>query len=276
MSEPSIRRIVIACDAVCALGPAIETGAAIAAHWRASLHGLFVEDPALLQAAALPFTQQVNLSQGISEALEPEGLERELVALAGQARRWLEDVAGRRGLEWSFSVRREDAASVALAAEDADLLILEAAVRPFGGQFQLDSQWLSAAYDAPQSVLLLRDGDRQGRPVVVLVDAASTGARGAVVAAAEMAGMDDRQIILLAGTGAPAEAEMLGWVGEVSLSAARRCRVETQPAAVADLEDLVARLEGRLLVLNADPAESDKNRLKAIVSGTRCDVLLVR
>src|SRR5689334_15749800 len=56
MTKPSIRRIVIACDAVCELGPAIEVGAAIAAHWRASLHGLFIEDPALLQAAALPFT----------------------------------------------------------------------------------------------------------------------------------------------------------------------------------------------------------------------------
>jgi hypothetical protein len=276
MSEPSIRRIVVACDAVCAVGPAIETGAAIAAHWRASLHGLFVEDPALLQVAALPFTQQINLSQGISEALEPEHLERQLVALAGQARGWLETVARRRGLEWSFSVRREDPASMALTADEADLLILQATARPVGGQFQLDSRWLAAAYDAPQSVLLLRDDDRPGGPIVVPVDAASAGARRAVAAAAEMAGMSNRPIILLAGAGAPAEAEMLGWIRDVSPPAARRCRVEPLPAAVGDLAERVARLDGRLLVLNADLTESDKDRLRAIASSTRCNVLLVR
>lgn len=274
MTDPAIRRIVIACDAVCELGPAIEAAAALAAHWRASLHGLFVEDPALLHAAALPFTQQVNLAQGISEALEPEHLERELVALAGQARRWLEDVAGRRGLEWSFSVRREDPATMALAVDEADLLILQACARPIGGQFQLDSRWLSIAYDAPQSVLLLRDDGHRGGAIVVPVDRASGGARRAVVAAAEMAGIADGPIVLLAGAGAPAAAEMQGWVRDVSAAAARRCRIETQPAA--DLQDQLSRCGGRLLVLDADPADSDKDRLRSIVASTRCDVLLVR
>jgi hypothetical protein len=89
MSELAIRRVVVACDAVCELRPAIETATRLAAHLHASLHGVFLEDPGLRLAAGLPFVQQVTLSPGGSKASSRQRSRSNSAALLGErSGRW--------------------------------------------------------------------------------------------------------------------------------------------------------------------------------------------
>ncbi len=104
MSELAIRRVVVACDAVCDLGPAIETATRLAAHWHASLHGVFLEDPGLRLAAGLPFVQQVTLSPAGPESFELAEIEEQFRGIARRAERTLAEAAARFGLDWSFSL----------------------------------------------------------------------------------------------------------------------------------------------------------------------------
>ena len=169
MSELRVQRIIIACDAVCAMGSAIERAAVLAAHWRAPLHGVFVEDAALLELAALPFSRKIVLSPMLVEALDPEGIARAFGALAGSARQGVAAAAARHGLDWSFTVTRASGSASGLAEEDADLFVLQGAVRPFGGRFQPRSRWIGVACELSRSVLLLLPARHPGRTIVALV-----------------------------------------------------------------------------------------------------------
>ena len=60
----TIRRVVVALDAVSENRAAIDAAARLAARWKCRLHGVFVEDDELLRLAVLPFARQVTLGFG--------------------------------------------------------------------------------------------------------------------------------------------------------------------------------------------------------------------
>jgi K+-sensing histidine kinase KdpD len=99
--KSDIERIVVSLDAASENATAIDTAARLAAHWKAHLRGVFVEDEDLLNLASLPFARQVTLHSG-AEPLAAEEVEGHLRVAAATARRALESAAARYGVRSSF------------------------------------------------------------------------------------------------------------------------------------------------------------------------------
>jgi hypothetical protein len=276
MTDFVVRRVLIACDAVCENDAVIETAARLAARWDVALHGVFVEDEGLLQIAALPFAKQVSLSGGASEEMDEASVEHHFVALAERTRASLETAARERGVDWSFSIVRDKPSIAALSALENDLLIVAGESRPFAGQYRLGSHWSTAAFESTWPVLLVRsDGPRNG-DVVALVQTSGSSARRSVSAAARFAAAADRVLTVLVAAPDVSAAVARDWVRAISAPAAARCRVETVSAGPNLLLQAIARRDGDTLVIDADPAAADPALLKTLVARTKADVLFVR
>lgn len=126
MSTPATpRRVLVALDASPSSRDTAEAAARLAAHLRAELVGLFVEDADLLSLAAQPFARRLDLLSGAVRSAEQAQVERELRLQARRARQLLEEIAGRRDIAWSFRVTRGPvAAEIVAAAAGAQLLAL--------------------------------------------------------------------------------------------------------------------------------------------------------
>ncbi|MGB3936694.1 MAG: hypothetical protein WBL29_13395 [Burkholderiales bacterium] len=111
----SARRIVLGLDAGTPLRD-LEAATALAARTGAELMGLFVEDIALLQFAALPFAHEIGGASAARRSLDVASVERSLRALAAEAERMLAGTAGRSEVRWSFRVARGVLVDVLLAA----------------------------------------------------------------------------------------------------------------------------------------------------------------
>ena len=270
MTEFSVARITIACDAVCESQPAIETAAQLAGQWQAALHGIFVEDLALLQAAALPFAREVSAAPAAAQALDEEEMARQLAALASRVRADLEAAALRHGLSWTFAVVRDRPSARALSEPDTDLLIVESCARTFAGALRLESRSASAAFEADRSVLLLRDGgEKRGRVVALIQSVGETGWR-TLAAAAKVATAGDRPLVVLVATDEISSAEIRDRLRSASAELAARARIDSLSRTS------LANLGRELLVVDADPAVNPPAALREIVASTPADVLLVR
>jgi nucleotide-binding universal stress UspA family protein len=205
-----IRRILVALDS-CGHDPAaLESVVDLASRLEAELFGLFVEDINLLRSAALPFVRQVNLVTAADEQFDSSSTERQLRARASRAQRCLESAAKRKKVKWSFrTVRGRTSDEFASAAEEADLLVVERAVRPSRGEFHGGGPTRQAASRVPRSLLLLRREGLLGRPTLLAYDGGEEAERAAEVAARlsgeeygplevlALAGSTDRQIELV-------------------------------------------------------------------------------
>jgi len=109
------RRIVLGLDAGTPMRD-LEAAAALAARTGAELVGLFVENPELLQFAALPFAREIGGASAARRGLDVASVERSLRALALEAERMLAGTAGRSAVRWSFRVARGVLVEVLLAA----------------------------------------------------------------------------------------------------------------------------------------------------------------
>jgi len=276
MTDFVVRRVLIACDAVCENDAVIETATRLAARWEVALHGVFVEDEGLLQIAALPFAKQVSLGSGTSEALDEASVEHHFVALAERTRAALEAAALERGVDWSFSIVRDKPSIASLSALESDLLVVAGESRPFAGQYRLGSHWSTAAFESTRPVLLVRsDGPRRG-DVVVLVKTTGPSARRAVSAAAKFAGAADRALSVLVATPDVSAAMVRDWVRAISAPAAACCHIEMVSLEPGSLARAIAGIDGDTLVIDADPSVAEPAMLKAFVAQTKADVLFVR
>ncbi len=125
------RRILVALDASVGSFAALEAAADLAGRSQAELLGLFVEDANLFRIARLPSARHVGLPSGADETLDVRAVENQLRAVAARARSALEAAGRRMQVRVTFQVARGHVArEVALAAEEADLLILGWASRP--------------------------------------------------------------------------------------------------------------------------------------------------
>ena len=106
VSEPAIRRILVALDASLHSLAALEAASELAEALKAELVGIYVEDINLLHLAGLPFAHEVSYLSVAVRQLDSPSMERELRVQAERARQVLAGVAGRRQLRWSFRVVR--------------------------------------------------------------------------------------------------------------------------------------------------------------------------
>lgn len=163
MSGP---RIVVALGGV---SPPLEAAVQLAARLEAELVGLFVEDENWRRLAALPFARLAGHGP-LSQAIDPEVLERALRRGAAEARTALARAASPR-LRWTLRVVRGHVVAEAVGAAAAgDLVVVPADALATGG--------FEAAARGRVDVLGLRAG-AQARRVLVAPGAGAAVARAA-------------------------------------------------------------------------------------------------
>jgi len=272
MSEPELRRIVVACDAACDIRVAVEDAANLAARWKASLHGIFLEDENLFRLADLPFGRQAMLSSALSEGLNRAEIERLSSASGAAMRRALRDVAMRRGLEWSFGIVRDLPGVAALARFEADMLVVEAATRPFSGSWRPRSAWDALAEGRGRTVLMRRRRRSGPGTVVMLLDGGA--ARDKVLSSglALVAPGDD--VVLLMGAHSAAESVAVTEAAEsLGRTLGPKIRAASMAPEKAALFRQIERLDPTLIVIDA--AAVERSFIDDVCARTRADILTV-
>ncbi len=162
------RRILVALDPSQSARGALEVAAKMAALGDVELVGLYVEDLALLQAAALPVTSLIQRHSSKPRDMVSAEMERAFRVAAREARAMLSEISDRLRIKASFEVQRGPVPSEMLAAAcHFDMVSIGTTGRP-GSQAGSVARVLIAA--GPCSVLISRRPVRAGGPVTLLVE----------------------------------------------------------------------------------------------------------
>jgi hypothetical protein len=272
----AVARVVVACDAAGEIAPAIEAGGRLAAHWRARLHVVFVEDPNLRLLAGHPQVRHVSLVSAGPATVAATDMEYMFLAIAERARSMVAELAGRHGLDWSFAVISEVLSTASFAMAENDFLVVEGTARPFAGQMRLRSRFSSLALATALPVLMIRPRHHPRRIVAAVFGPDSPGLRRALAAAGDMAAAADGPLLVLAGPGAPGAAE----IGKIMAAidhlpeAGLRVQAIAGPATLQNIHE--SHLSHVLLVLDGTAAIGGLSDLQALAAKADCDVLLVR
>ncbi len=138
------------------------------------LHGLFIEDEALLALAELPFAREIRLPTHEWQKIETGRIAGELRRAAQDAQRLLHEIADALGVPTAFEVRRGDPAeTMAAIASGSDVVVVAMQAGAGAGLAPAASRLHAAAHGSAASLLLLpgRPAPRQGAVVALLADA---------------------------------------------------------------------------------------------------------
>lgn len=106
LAQQETRRIVVTLGAVLSGRAPLATAVRLAGSLGAVLEGVFIEDINLIQLAGLPFLREVSPCLMAEQAMNSQRMERQLRAMARQARTLLEQEARKLDVPWSFQVWR--------------------------------------------------------------------------------------------------------------------------------------------------------------------------
>ncbi len=257
-----VKRVVVALESACENLIALERAARLAQRTKAELHAIFLEDPRLFQAAALPFTRYVCLASGTCSPLETSRIEQDLHAMAARSRRRLKELANRFNIACSFEAVRGDRSAAMDNAGCDDLLVMDSATRGLGRFLALPSDWSKSVTDCGRSCLLLAPGAVGARNILVLHDG-SPAADRALAAARALDGNGGAKLILARASGvvAPADRTLeirdLRTINATDLRRAighERCGLVVAPAPLiaahqAELADFLAAPSCALLIV---------------------------
>ncbi|HEX6144810.1 MAG TPA: hypothetical protein VFZ01_18985 [Geminicoccaceae bacterium] len=143
----------------------------VAARLDAELEALVLLDPNLLTLAELPFALQMVPHHPGPRPLRRNELELEFKAIMGGARRRLETLAAARGVRWSLrTLHARPVEALVAAAEQADLLVIEAGARLAGRAIRPHIALPALIAGISRPVLLVPPGRRAGGPIYVVAD----------------------------------------------------------------------------------------------------------
>jgi len=266
MAQP-IERVVVPLDAASENLIAIETATRIAAHAKAPLIGVFVDDEDLLQLASLPFARQFTVGAE-AEPLTIEHVELHLRLAAERARRELFAAAKRHGVTASFEIVRGASASALAGASERDIVVAGALTRPIAGHFRVECRWWSSFAAMPGPFLLARHAWGTRGSVALLLRDRGAGSLRLLDAAAQIAEAADALLtVILSPDGEPVD----DWIADRLGDRPLRLQVEIAPLEPAALRQRLGELECRLLA-----TEAGGDRLRDLVERYACDILIVR
>ena len=272
-----VRRIVVALDASPGSLAALESAAGLAAGPESEILGLFVEDLDLLRFAALPFASEIQYPSAARRAVDPASMARMLRATAQRAQEALAEVAGRRGIRWSFKTMPGPVdQSLLEALETSDLIALGTAGLSSRVERRAGSTALRVASKARGSVLLLASRRRSG-PVAMLYTGPDT-SLPTVAAAAALAASRSQALLVLVEADEPGrsrklEEEARRAIGEQAIET--RFRTILRPDSGRLLR--VLREEGCVaLAFAAADSRLQGDWLAALLHEASLDLLIVR
>lgn len=269
MSGP-IERVVVPLDAAGENLTAIDTAARLAAHAKAPLHGIFVEDEDLLHLARLPFARQITLGAR-AEQLTTEHVELHLRIAAERARRELFAAAERHGVTCSFEIVQGVSESALTGASERDLVVACALTRPIAGHFRVECRWWSSIEAMPGPFLLARQAWSASGSVVMLLRDRDPAAVRLLEAAAQIAEAADAPLTVICPAAIAGAERFEHWLADRLAGHQVRLQVEIAPTEPAVLRERLRELDCRLLAIGAggDP-------LRDFVERYTCDILIVR
>jgi hypothetical protein len=273
MTERTIARVVIAFDPVGENEASIAAAARLAASLDAALRGVFFEDEALLNLAAIPFIRHIGAGGETFASIDERTVLHQFAAHAARLRTMLEAAARSQSVGCTFDIVRGPSTIATLDIGEKDLLVIEAETRPFAGALHLDSRWLAAALETRHPFLLLRSSTHAPHDIVALVQTAAPAATRLITTAAQLALGGARSLMLLLADGLGPSAA-LDIVASVAPKLAARCRVERIAGSKRAIEQNATA--GRLVIVDADPSVNDMTALKEILATTRADILFLR
>lgn len=257
-----VKRVVVALESACENLAALERAAHLARRTKAELHAIFLEDPRLFEAAALPFTRYVCLASGTCSPLESSKVEQDLHAMAARARRRIQDLARRFGITCSFEAVRGDRSAALDNAGCDDLLVMDSVTRGMGQFLKLPSDWSKAVTNCGRSCLLLAPSGVAARNVLVLHDG-SPAADRALAAARALDGEGGAKLILARTPGA-----------QVAVDRALDIR-ELTVINAADLRRAIGHERCGLVVAPAPLVGRHQEELADFLSAPSCALLIV-
>jgi len=272
MTERRIARVVIASDSVGECEDTIETAAQIATWLDAALHGVFIEDEALLNMTAIPAVRHVGPTGEIFTTVDERVVQHQFAAQAARMRRAIEKAARAQELVWSFdTVRGRPSASI-LHMDRQDLLVIEAESRPFTGGTRFASRLMATALESEKPTLVLRNSTDAPNGIIALVQTTPALAAPLIIRAARLASASNQSLTLFLTQDTDDERTIVDLVGSVSRELANRCYIErSNRNTLANIATA-----GRLLVVEADPAINSAATLRNLLETVRADILFLR
>jgi hypothetical protein len=270
-----IERVVVPLDAAAENRTAIDIAARLAAHAKARLDGVFIEDEDLLQLARLPFARDVTLAAGAAP-LSLEEVEQQLRHAAERARNELAAAAARHGIDWSFEIVRLAAGGPLVAMTERDLVVASTITRPIGRHFRPEWRWWSAIERVTGSFLLARHGWSGGGAVFALLRDREEGSTRLIAAAAQLAAATNGTLTVICPPDLAGEEGFEGWLAARLAPHLVRLQIELMPAEPAALDQRLSELDCRFLAVHVGVAGGRSDWLRELFDRLACDILVVR
>lgn len=274
-----IRRIVVALDASPHSYAALEAAVRMAAHFRAELLGLYVEDINILRLAELPFVREIGSFSTICRRLEMPDLERQLRMRTLEIRQRFVTLATQQHLQQTFRVARGKVAlEIHAAAAEADVLIVGKAGWSHLSRHRLGSTARAAcADDTPGLTLILQDGARLGAALLVVYDGSPLAEKALDIAVALMETRQGPLHVLLLANGqrqAPAlQAEVAAKLLRYGVEGRYQALIGSD---TFKLSYAIRSVASATLVVPAKIASVCEDALLALLEEVEIPVLLVR
>jgi hypothetical protein len=251
VQRASMRRIMLALDAMNCEIALIEAAALIAAKLGADLDALFVEDADVYAVADLPITQEISLGSARAREISGRHVEEALRSLSREAEQRFSSVVRRSRIKGKFQVTRaRRGEAICEASARVELLLLQ-----------------------PRERTIMRVRIQETRsPRVFAVCGVTPASRRALELAARLARLDHHVLEVIA-AGEP-DAALLADIERQGL----RLNLHLHPAG-AGTEEMLREVEnrpGNTLLVAGDlaPAKERRHMLEEL-SHLRCQVLLV-
>lgn len=274
----SIRRILVALDASPHSMAALDAAIALAAHFRAELLGIFVEDINLLRLAELPFAYEVGAYSATRRRLDVPHVEKELRAQAEQVHRKLKKRAERARIKWTFQVTRGTVATELLShASKMDLIILGKAGWSPKTFRHVGSTAQAILAESPCAAMLLQDKADFGLHIYVTYEETAPGRRS-LAAAAALASIYGSQLTILIPEDSPDKGRDLQSKAAAWIKTQAR-ETEYRLLQTANAYDLAQKLQAQscgILVLPRESAVVKGDLLIELLKELRIPVFLVR
>lgn len=271
----SARRILVALDQSRSARAALEAAVEIAVQKNdggdVELVGLYIEDQALLQAAALPVTSLIQRHAGKPRDMAAAEVERAFRIAARQARAMLGEMSERRRIKASFQVQRGPLQSEMVAAAwRFDLVSVGATGRP-GSEAGSVARALIAA--GPCAVLISRRALRTGEPVTLLLE---PGPQPRSLSST-LSLVRPRRLRVLCPSGATELAAHFDTPTLALIRELARCDVEPlPPGPMADaVKQALARRPAGLLMIDRGGSLAQASALSALLTGGLADAILL-
>ncbi len=269
------RAIIVALDPAAPGSVGLELLGDIAIERDRRLLGLFIEDTELLAHAQNRLATEVVLT-GVARPLDFAKLEGQLNAQSLAIRRIFEREAARLGLPHAFrTLRGQLVSELAVAAADADMLVIELARLAAGAQSVWASKLEQLCLANLPNVLYAREGWKMGSTVLAVIDEPAdveTSGR----AAASLARAGNISLTLLLGEQsqtheAAIEAGLRRHSRETVVKVERSRAASVSAGALAYLAQAA---NARVLVAPARVTRGDASLVRELLRLTRCSVMI--